>query len=93
MAELIAQLLHKLQQQQISHGDLKASNILIADKEAMLIDLDAMRQHADTAVFEKAWSWDIKRFMQNWDDDKGLHELFMKSLKSNLIDPEGTGLQ
>jgi len=64
MAELIAQLLHKLQQQQISHGDLKASNILIADKEAMLIDLDAMRQHADTAVFEKAWSWDIKRFMR-----------------------------
>ncbi len=87
MAEQIALLLHKLQRHQISHGDLKASNILIVDGEAMLIDLDAMQQHTNTAEFEKAMVMDVQRFMRNWDDDRGLHELFLKSLKSHGINP------
>jgi tRNA A-37 threonylcarbamoyl transferase component Bud32 len=93
MAEQIAQTLHKLQQQQISHGDLKASNILISDGEAMLIDLDAMRQHADSAGFKKAWTMDLQRFMRNWDYDKELHQLFIRHLISNRIDLAGLGFE
>jgi tRNA A-37 threonylcarbamoyl transferase component Bud32 len=87
MADRIAQVLRDLQQQQISHGDLKASNILIGEGKAMLVDLDAMHQHASTAKFKQAWSKDIQRFLKNWCDDKELVELFTNSLKSNGIDP------
>ncbi len=89
MAEQVAQILGKLQQHQISHGDLKATNILIADGEAVLIDLDAMQRHTDVAGFEKAWFRDIKRFMQNWDDDRELYGLFGKRLESKGINPTG----
>ena len=82
MAARIAQILQGLQQQQISHGDLKASNILIGAGEAMLIDLDAMRQHTSPAKFKQAWAKDIQRFLKNWQDDKELLELFTNSLKS-----------
>ncbi len=93
MAEQVAQILGKLQQHQISHGDLKATNILIVEGEATLIDLDAMQRHTDVAGFEKAWFGDIKRFMQNWDDDRELYGLFGKQLESKGINPTGLGFQ
>ncbi len=93
MAEQVAQILGKLRQHQISHGDLKATNILIADGEATLIDLDAMQRHADVAGFEKAWFRDIKRFMENWDDDGELYGLFGKQLESKGINPTGLDFQ
>ena len=87
MAEKIALLLQKLQQQRISHGDLKASNILITDGGGiMLIDLDAMHQHANTARFKKAWAKDMQRFLENWKKDEEMLGLFVKSLKSSGIE-------
>jgi len=56
-----------LQNYQISHGDLKASNLLL-DQEGLisLIDLDAMREHHNSMKLLKAAKKDKKRFMQNW---------------------------
>lgn len=50
----------------VSHGDLKASNLIWHQNEVALIDLDAMRQHASEAGFESAWRRDIQRFLENW---------------------------
>ncbi len=91
MADQIARMLQGLQQQAISHGDMKASNILISDGKAMLIDLDAMQQHSNVSRFNRAWARDIRRFLQNWDGDRELLELFTNSLKSKGIDPARPG--
>lgn len=93
MADQIAQILSKLQRYQISHGDLKASNILITDGRPMLIDLDAMRRHKYTFWFKRAWAKDMQRFLENWKNDEELHRLFAKSLKSNGINPASSVFQ
>jgi tRNA A-37 threonylcarbamoyl transferase component Bud32 len=76
MAEKIKQLFLQLAAQRISHGDLKASNILIADDRPVLIDLDAMQQRLNDTSFSKARKKDMRRFIRNWDDTPALQELF-----------------
>ena len=85
MAEQIANVLQAMQQQRISHGDLKASNILITDSGPMIIDLDAMCRYKSAAGFKRAWGRDMLRFLKNWEDDKDLSGVFIKSLKSSGI--------
>jgi serine/threonine-protein kinase RIO1 len=86
MADQIAGIFHIMQQQKIIHGDLKASNILIADGKPMIIDLDAMRRPKSDCRFRRAWTRDVGRFLQNWEGDVELLGLFSKALKSHGID-------
>jgi len=66
--EALAGILHELSESKISHGDLKATNFLMAEDGPVIIDLDAMRQHKTQASFHRAFSKDLERFMQNWKD-------------------------
>lgn len=86
MAEQIAKILHAMWQQRIVHGDLKATNILIAGGKPLVIDLDAMRRIASDSKFRSAWATDIERFLKNWDDNGELLGMFRKALKSRGID-------
>jgi len=54
-AEAVTELLNKLGEYHISHGDLKHSNILLAEKEAVLTDLDGMK------VCRWNWTYRIRR--------------------------------
>lgn len=56
-------LLHRLK---ISHGDLKATNLLWHGGEVVLIDLDATRQHRSTKGYARAWRRDRARLLRNW---------------------------
>jgi len=82
MAANIATLFAQLEAQRISHGDLKANNILIADAKPLLIDLDAMQQHGDEAAFRKSWKCDLERFMRNWKDLPEIEQLFVAAFKN-----------
>ncbi len=64
----IKRIFSTLQQEQISHGDLKASNLLRDEHgQVFLIDLDAMNgAHRCRHTFEKAFAEDKRRFMANW---------------------------
>lgn len=54
-------------QYRVSHGDLKASNLLIKKKgKIQLIDLDAMQEHATEKSFQRAFTKDKRRFVENW---------------------------
>jgi tRNA A-37 threonylcarbamoyl transferase component Bud32 len=86
MAEQIAKILHAMRQQSIVHGDLKATNILIAEEKPLIIDLDAMRRIPSDSEFRSAWATDIERFLKNWDDNGELLGMFRKVLKSRGID-------
>ncbi len=64
--DAIGELMRRLVAARISHGDLKATNLLWCDDQPHLVDLDAMRQHAGEAGFKRAWQRDCARFLDNW---------------------------
>ena len=63
--------IHKL-----SHGDMKASNLLWVDGELYFIDLDAARKHLSRFGWQAAHRKDKKRFFKNWRDKPELFQLF-----------------
>ena len=70
--DAIGALLRQLVAAHISHGDLKATNLLWCNDKPQLIDLDAMRQHAGDAAFKRAWERDSARFLRNWPQGSAL---------------------
>jgi tRNA A-37 threonylcarbamoyl transferase component Bud32 len=85
VAGRIARLFRQLQTQRISHGDLKASNILVVGREAMLIDLDSMRGYETEKGFRNPWQRDLRRFMANWQGLPELAKLFESALEQEGI--------
>ncbi len=77
----IVTLFYKLYLLQISHGDMKASNLKISGSQPVLIDLDSMRQHQSAFFFERTHVRDLRRFMQNWQNDNALYNAFVKTFR------------
>lgn len=73
VARRLAALLYKLYLLRYTHGDFKASNVKILDLKPLLIDLDAMQVHRFGVGFnwwfERKHIKDIKRLMENWEND------------------------
>jgi tRNA A-37 threonylcarbamoyl transferase component Bud32 len=67
MARQLAEMFAGLRRLRLAHGDMKASNLIVADNGRLyLIDLDSMRRHRWQALFERAWRRDMARFDANW---------------------------
>jgi len=66
----------KMLKAKISHGDLKASNLIWADGKLFFIDLDGSKQHLTEKSTRRANAKDIKRFKRNWHDQPALLSLF-----------------
>ena len=65
-AEAIRNLFAKLFRLKISHGDMKASNLLWHGHVLSMIDLDSMVQHNSHNAFINDWRRDRERFLRNW---------------------------
>ena len=74
--EALVLLLRNLSESKISHGDMKATNFLMADDGPVIIDLDAMREHKNSESFQRAYNKDMDRFMKNWEDHPELASQF-----------------
>jgi hypothetical protein len=85
MAGKVAALLRELADQRISHGDLKAANILIVGDTPVLIDLDAMVKHRFRAVFRYHWGRDMQRFLQAWENAPEIKRIMQRALDDNGI--------
>ena len=72
-ARAILDLFESLYQQRISHGDLKATNLLWHGGRVLLIDLDAVVQHRSAAAHARAWRRDRARLLRNWSSASALH--------------------
>ncbi|WP_246265974.1 lipopolysaccharide kinase InaA family protein [Aromatoleum diolicum] len=72
-AAALRMLFATLYRERISHGDLKATNLLWQGDRIALIDLDAMRQHATIIGFTRSWRGDRARFLRNWPAESALH--------------------
>lgn len=70
--QAIVRLFNTLQARRITHGDLKASNLLWQAGEVVLIDLDAMLQHRSESAFRRSWQRDRRRLLRNWPSDSVL---------------------
>jgi len=81
MASAILSLFETLYQQRISHGDLKATNLLWHEGQLVVIDLDAMTQHTSSKTFARAWRRERARLLRNWPTTSIMH----RWLDENLI--------
>lgn len=66
IVRLFRKLFRVLADYRISHGDMKATNFLIADGKLYVLDLDAMVRSRSTAKFAEKFSRDLQRFRKNW---------------------------
>lgn len=69
-----------LHRERISHGDLKATNLLWDGGEIKLIDLDAMRQHRSFAGHIRGWGRDRQRLLRNWPETSVLYRWLDENL-------------
>ncbi len=75
----IVTLFYKLYLLQISHGDMKATNIKMQGTKPVLIDLDSLQQHRKIKI--NTHIKDLQRFMQNWQNEPALYNAFVKTFK------------
>lgn len=73
VAQALVALFKDLHALRISHGDLKATNLLWHEGSIFLIDLDAMQQHRSSHRHAKAWRRDRARLLRNWLQTSALH--------------------
>ena len=81
--EQIIDTLKKIWDRHITHGDLKGDNILLPQDQAVLLDLDAMKQHEDDEAARRHIGKDVERFLLNWKKDHphpALYELTRRKL-------------
>lgn len=82
MTKQITTLLKSIAKLEITHGDLKITNILIDKHECpVLIDLDGAVEHASLSGLRSAWRKEIKRFMENFQDLPIVRERFKEELE------------
>ena len=73
VAAKLAKEIDRLSTALITHGDCKASNIIVTgDHQPYFVDLDSAIQHRSRGAFRKAYLRDARRFRANWlEDDTG----------------------
>lgn len=66
----------RMREAKISHGDLKASNLIWSNNTLYFIDLDAAKQHWTHLGWQRSHRKDRKRFLKNWQTSVQLSGLF-----------------
>ncbi len=82
----IVDLFYRMHLLNLSHGDMKSSNIKVLDGQPSLIDLDSMRQHRYDYFALKAHVQDLRRFMQNWQAQSALYNMFVEEFSAVYSD-------
>lgn len=65
----VRELLNRLGEHRISHGDLKHSNILITDNSPILTDLDGMKVHKKNWTYQRRRIKDHARLLKDWPEE------------------------
>ena len=78
-------LLAQLALSGISHGDMKATNFILSEQGAVVIDLDAMRRHVAPESFRRAQRRDLARFMRNWENCPGTRAMFTEMMTAKKL--------
>ena len=84
-ARQVADVLAQLALSAISHGDMKATNFILSERGAVVIDLDAMRKHDAADSFRRAHCRDLRRFMRNWEGCPGTEAMFTEMMRARKL--------
>lgn len=84
----VRQLFENLRSHRLAHGDLKATNILLADDKLYLIDLDAAHQYKFGPGLQRARHKDWARFMKNWQYQREVQYAF-KTINPDTLNGPG----
>lgn len=76
----LVELLRLMQLLRFNHGDMKATNLLWANGECSVMDLDAMRLMVNRGAWRRGFAKDRRRLLQNWDDDPALQQQLEQTL-------------
>jgi len=82
LVKQFGELLQQFANAFISHGDFKATNFIFSGGELIVTDLDGMHEHRFKCRFRKAFSRDLKRFMQNWTYLSEVDNIFREQIKN-----------
>ncbi len=86
MVRQIALLLKNIAQLEMTHGDLKITNILINNNDQpVLIDLDGTVEHLSLSGLRNTLQHEIKRFLKNFDQQLDLKDKFKIALTEDDI--------
>jgi tRNA A-37 threonylcarbamoyl transferase component Bud32 len=81
MIKRISSLLKNVAKIEVTHGDLKITNILVnAAQQPVLIDLDGAAEHSTQSGLRKAWQKELLRFLANFSTNPGLQKKFEMEL-------------
>jgi tRNA A-37 threonylcarbamoyl transferase component Bud32 len=81
VAHEVARLFYKMSLLRIVHGDCKASNFKIKDGKPILLDLDSIFVSKSPFPYTYQHVNDLKRFMQNWQNDADTTNLLKNAFK------------
>lgn len=76
VAEAVREAFTRMRTARITHGDMKASNLIWTGSELVFIDLDAAQTHWTSWGWRRKHAKDRRRFMKNWRDHPELLALF-----------------
>jgi tRNA A-37 threonylcarbamoyl transferase component Bud32 len=80
LVEQFGNLLQKLANALISHGDFKATNFIFSGGELIVTDLDAMYEHRFATQFHRQFRKDCQRLMKNWTNLPKIYKMFRDQL-------------
>ena len=81
----LTDLLAQLALSSLSHGDMKATNFILSERGAVIIDLDAMRKHDAAESFQRAQRRDLRRFMRNWEACPETRAMFAEMMRARKL--------
>lgn len=77
IADKLRSVFSRMLEQKITHGDLKATNIIINQSLCpTFIDIDAAMKHSHIKSYRQSAEKDHKRFMANWQKHPETQEIF-----------------
>ena len=75
------EMLKLLADANMSHGDFKAVNFIVAGKKLYVIDIEGMRKHSCRWSLRRSLKRDCRRFMKNWKDIPKVARAFQNQIR------------
>jgi tRNA A-37 threonylcarbamoyl transferase component Bud32 len=75
------EMLKLLADANMSHGDFKAANFIVAGKKLYIIDIEGMRKHSCRWSLRRSLKRDCRRFMKNWKDIPKVARAFQNQIR------------
>ena len=76
----ISDIMQQLKWARVSHGDMKAQNIICTETGPVLIDLDGLKSNQSIKSFNSQFVKDVARFNRSWRPSLESNPFFEKHL-------------